>query len=293
MERKEEGKTQKQKKPLGQLLLCDVDGTLLIDGGVRPEDAAALQRWKAAGNAFGLVTGRGAAFCRELCEELRVNADVMVTDNGAEAWVEDKCIRRVWLDSSDIMRALEALNACTLPGIPGDTRIWPDICVPFVTMPDGWHRFARRQMGQTAMDRVMKTQAHLRHFSAQDLEDLLQQEPAVPGISLHVWKDEDTARVLALARQAAPGLRWHQTSHDYVEACGSDKAQALLALLDAVDTGSVSYCGDGPNDIPVFDMLPDTWCMDTAPEFVKARAANVTSGVDRVIERKLDHVEKA
>lgn len=41
MERKEKGKAQKPQEPLKRLLLCDVDGTLLIDGSVREEDA----RW--------------------------------------------------------------------------------------------------------------------------------------------------------------------------------------------------------------------------------------------------------
>ncbi len=56
MERKEKGKAQKPQEPLKRLLLCDVDGTLLIDGSVREEDARWLQRWKEAGNGFGLVT---------------------------------------------------------------------------------------------------------------------------------------------------------------------------------------------------------------------------------------------
>lgn len=285
MERKEKGKAQKPQEPLKRLLLCDVDGTLLIDGSVREEDARWLQRWKEAGNGFGLVTGRGEAFCRELCRELGVEPDVLITDNGAEVWMENRCLHREWLPAAQVARALEALRS---------DGLWPSVCVPFVTMPDGAHRFARRSMGETAMVRVMETQAHLRHFSDEDLEDLLERVPDVPGVSLYVWKDRDTSQVLTKARRQAPNLLWHQTSHDYVEACASDKARALHVLLASL-TGdaAVSYVGDGPNDIPVFDVLADTWCMDTAPAFVKARAANVTSGVDRVIERKLDHVEKA
>ncbi len=109
-----------------------------------------------------------------------------------------------------------------------------------------------------------------------------------------MWKDRDTSQVLTKARRQTPDLLWHQTSHDYVEACASYKARALHVLLGSL-TGdaAVSYVGDGPNDIPVFDVLADTWCMDTAPESVRSHAANVTPGVSQVIERKLEYVEKA
>lgn len=278
MEGKEERKEKPAPETLGHLFLSDVDGTLLIDGRVRPADAAAIRRWKEAGNAFGLVTGRGEAFCRELCASMGVEPDVLVTDNGAAVFVKETCIHQSWMDAKAVTRALDRL--------PG----WPQDYVPFVTMADGWHRFCRRRMGQNVMERMQEVQAHLRYFSPQDLEDLLASVPAVPGLSLYVWKDGMTSRVLDAVRQAAPEFQWHQTSHDYVEACASDKAQAMQALLEAVPCASVCYIGDGPNDLPVLDELPDSFVMETAPAMVKERGNRVTDSVAAAIERKFEDV---
>ncbi len=114
----------------------------------------------------------------------------------------------------------------------------------------------------------------------------------MPGLSLYVWDERNTAGVLEQARALAPEMQWHQTSHDYVEACESDKALALRALLSQMPEIPVCFAGDGPNDVPVFDMLEDAWCMDTAVDPVKAHARYVTESVAQVIERKLDYVEE-
>ena len=283
MERKEKGKAKEPQKPLKTLLLCDVDGTLLVNDRIRPEDAAALQRWKQAGNRFGLLTGRGEAFCRQLCGRLGVNPDVLITDNGAQVMLGGECVYRQWLRSSQVKAVLDKLQ---------DAGLWPGLCVPFVTMPDGAHRFCRRRMPVAAMERMMEVQAHLTYFSEQDLEDLLAESPSVPGLSLYVWDERNTAGVLEQGRALAPEMQWHQTSHDYVEACESDKALALRALLSQMPEIPVCFAGDGPNDVPVFDMLEDAWCMDTAPDPVKAHACYVTESVAQVIERKLDYVEE-
>ncbi len=66
------------------IVACDFDGTLWRNHSVSREDIAAIRRWEAAGNAFGLVTGRGISTLLEdlaLCPPFA--CDFLICNNGA------------------------------------------------------------------------------------------------------------------------------------------------------------------------------------------------------------------
>jgi HAD superfamily hydrolase (TIGR01484 family) len=65
-----------------KILGSDYDGTLNY-GGIDEEKIAAIQKWRAAGNLFGIVTGRGVEFCKKLLEIApRLEYDFLVACNG-------------------------------------------------------------------------------------------------------------------------------------------------------------------------------------------------------------------
>ncbi|MBE6807297.1 MAG: HAD-IIB family hydrolase [Ruminococcaceae bacterium] len=67
-----------------RLIATDYDGTL-NHGGINEEKLDAIRRWRAAGNLFGVISGRGPDFLPTLQEQLGDNFDFLVSCNGGIA----------------------------------------------------------------------------------------------------------------------------------------------------------------------------------------------------------------
>ncbi len=65
-----------------RLIASDFDGTVFHRGVIKDEDRAAIQRWRAEGGLFGIVTGRGNTF-PSLMRDLGVDCDYFLCCNGA------------------------------------------------------------------------------------------------------------------------------------------------------------------------------------------------------------------
>lgn len=61
----------------------DFDGTLFREQKISASDLAAIRAWRAAGNAFGIVTGRAFAMLTPHFEEFALDVDFAVCCNGA------------------------------------------------------------------------------------------------------------------------------------------------------------------------------------------------------------------
>lgn len=68
-----------------KIIASDYDGTFRRPEGILDRDREAVQRWRKAGNLFGIVTGRGAGIDRELRKE-NVEFDFVIDFNGSEIW---------------------------------------------------------------------------------------------------------------------------------------------------------------------------------------------------------------
>ncbi len=71
-----------------RLIATDYDGTL-NHGGIDEEKRAAIRAWRAAGNKFGVISGRGPDFLSRLQEELGEEFDFLASCNGGYA--TDSC----------------------------------------------------------------------------------------------------------------------------------------------------------------------------------------------------------
>ncbi|MDR2939989.1 MAG: Cof-type HAD-IIB family hydrolase [Clostridiales bacterium] len=65
-----------------KILASDYDGTLFIGGGIKKEVIKAIGQWKAAGNKFGLVTGRCLFTARDAILENNLDVDFIICNNG-------------------------------------------------------------------------------------------------------------------------------------------------------------------------------------------------------------------
>lgn len=67
-----------------RLIATDYDGTL-NHGGIDQEKLEAIRRWRAAGNVFGVISGRGPDFLSTLQEQLGEEFDFLASCNGGIA----------------------------------------------------------------------------------------------------------------------------------------------------------------------------------------------------------------
>lgn len=61
----------------------DLDGTLFRNKKISAEDLNAIRNWRAAGNVFGLVTGRPFIMLKPIFETFGLEVDFAICDNGA------------------------------------------------------------------------------------------------------------------------------------------------------------------------------------------------------------------
>ena len=74
-----------------KLIASDFDGTVYKGGRISEKDIAAIERWQAEGNAFGIVTGRGRDIF-DRAKEHGVTLDYAVALNGAQVIDRDGTI---------------------------------------------------------------------------------------------------------------------------------------------------------------------------------------------------------
>lgn len=83
-----------------KLIASDFDGTLYRNHQISDRDREAIKKWQAAGNLFGLVTGRGGGIIKDVAE-LGVILDFALVDNGAVILDKDgNLLRRDTFDAA-------------------------------------------------------------------------------------------------------------------------------------------------------------------------------------------------
>ena len=61
----------------------DFDGTIYRNEKISDDDIAAVRAWRAAGNKFGIVTGRAFGMLEPLLKTLGLDVDFSICCNGA------------------------------------------------------------------------------------------------------------------------------------------------------------------------------------------------------------------
>lgn len=113
-----------------KVLASDYDGTLRTEEKVSKKDIDAIREFRAAGNVFGLVTGRSMESIRKEIESNGFEFDFVVANNGGVVYDKEfqklQCLYIDYDKALDIIRYIKTLD-----------------CVSFV-INDGYHRFKIR-----------------------------------------------------------------------------------------------------------------------------------------------------
>ena len=92
------------------LIATDFDGTLNLNGQVDGHTREAIDRWRAAGRYFGVVTGRRIDFY-EKAKEIGIPFDYLIVCNGSLIVAEDRTVLYESLIPSGVILALERAMA--------------------------------------------------------------------------------------------------------------------------------------------------------------------------------------
>ena len=248
-----------------KLLISDVDGTL-VDKHKRltPATIAAIERLKAAGVGFTIISARPRSGMMPIADALAIDAP-MAAFNGGIVFRRDGWMGEHHVIAPDVARGVLDMARQA----PVDIWVFAD---------DRWHASSDQGV-HVEHERIASNQEPV---IRRDFSDLLDRADKITLVS-------DDPPVLAdlLARsRAAFGERatiaQSQTYYLDVTAPEANKGSGVQALTAAigVDLADTAAIGDQHNDLPMLARAGLAIAMGNAPDDVKTAAAHVTDAND-------------
>lgn len=249
------------------VLGSDYDGTLCRDGRVSEEDLEAIRRWRAAGHAFGVISGRGyASLYHEVAVRNQVPYDFLIGNNGCVIYDADGSL---------------------LANLAGEGAVLKDI-VPAIIHAGGYHACI-----SLPEERIM-----VEYPGATDRGDVTRavQPEEVAGIRTFNQIDtrlpsEDAAAAFAamVNRQYGGAITAYQNGVcvDMVPP-GVSKPEGFrkyLELRGLAPTQGVTV-GDNYNDIGMLEAFGGYAVASAAAE-IRERVGRVCGSIAELIDRKL------
>ena len=249
-----------------KIAASDFDGTLYVEGtGVKARDVSAIHRWRAAGNKFGLVTGRGLSFILAGLEPYDIPCDFLVCTNGA-----------VVFDAQQRLLAAKRLDADILQQLMQEPLVEQSHYVLFFRIADAliyWRtpelhpELARAPMQEIAAP------------SPEGIADITQ-------VSLAFGSREEAEHAARQLQQKFAGRLYVSTNRIYIDiiAAGVDKSTGLQCLQKSMQWQScpMLVIGDDTNDLPMLQHYHG-YTVDRARETIKAQASGMYTDVGAML----------
>ena len=246
-----------------KIIGSDYDGTLNYNG-IDDKKRQAIEKWRAAGNLFVLVSGRHAFNVRQLHVEQNFPCDYFLGSNGAVILNDENEV--VHADRCDAERMVPLIRyllelGCPFALVHGD-RSW------FYVFPDG-----APPVKEPAC--TLETMPAIQYYT-----------------QVTTWMPEEAQTAFVTQKVRERFGAWFNplqngTSLDIVRA-DANKAKGLSRLLELVgaDHDDMITVGDNTNDS---DMIREfrSYAMENGVQAVKNLADFVTPGVAELIQREL------
>ena len=247
-----------------KILASDYDGTLNY-GGFDERKISAIARWRAAGNLFGLVSGRSMDACLRLAGEGGFGFDFMIANNGAV--VTDREGRLLYEKACDGSLALPLVRSMFEWGCPSAGIV--------VGLDYGYG--VKPTAGQ----------CRERDYTPENLPPV----PRFYQIST-ILPTEELSRLTTERIRERFGDQINPLQNGICIDCvsvGADKAQGIRRLIEALgaDESDVITVGDNVNDTDMIAAFR-SYAMASGVESIKKLAGEVTPGIAELIERELE-----
>ena len=251
--------------PAPRVAVTDYDGTLCLEGCVGDDTIAAIERWREAGNAFGIATGRDLSLITHETNRRGIPFDFLICANGAAIYDGDlnPLMQTVIPDTvvPDMLRHpasrasmhLELCVAGALQIYVADERSWfPTMGVPY---------------------------REISYEEALDAKNLQQ-------ISLAYDTFEECTAYTAAVAEAFGNMLNPQTNDVCLDItrAGTDKCSGILSLLSLKgwpERGLLAI-GDGGNDLPMIRRFGG-FTVATATDEIKAEATGIYTSVGELL----------
>ena len=255
-----------------KIAISDFDGTLCrilpgttLGGSVPEENLAAIRKWRAAGNKFGLASGRGLSLLEKEVEKYRIPLDFLICTNGASIFDENRNLIHSTVIPRDVLRDFlhhplshekerPFLIFCEKQVYA--LRLYPDIPIertPLITWEEAGELEDAVQLG------LMFRTPEENH---QTTENMQREFPMLGGNPNRVYLDINMRQVNK--RYGVERL---------TETMGWEKEEILVI-------------GDDRNDLPMIRYFHG-FTVDTAQPFMKEAATKVYSSVGQMLEENI------
>ncbi|MBR1807576.1 MAG: HAD family phosphatase [Selenomonadaceae bacterium] len=253
----------------------DFDGTIYRNEKISDDDIAAVRAWRAAGNKFGIVTGRAFIMLEPLLKLFGLETDFNICCNGAAIYDGDG--RIIFQAELEPKLLLDIMNEpCALPTF----------------------HFAFEAADEVFCARVQGNSWVLREEKRWNFPVTIVDDTQVPTISKPInqlaldFSSPDEALIAADMLNAKFGdkIRAQKNTHslDIVPA-GVNKAQGVENLLQLMNwrDAKVFVIGDESNDLPMIKNFGG-YTVSTAKDFVKREATAVFDSVGDMLNNFRD-----
>lgn len=259
-----------------KVLASDYDGTLRTAQLVDVEDVKAIQKFRAAGNVFGIVTGRSM---ESISMEIQRNAlefDFIVANNGGVIYDKDlqklECIYMDFNKALDIIAYIKTLE-----------------CVSFV-INDGYHRY------KILVDANQIDHKYGDMPGVEDQEETILDRGKIAQLVISL---NDTVLADEIAQYINTNFRGYALAYVNVNCVdivpsGVSKAQGLYYMENHLDLAhdDIYAIGDSFNDLPMIEEFHGC-AVEHARSAIKDRAAYVFKSVSNCIEALMKEDEHA
>lgn len=246
-----------------KILATDYDSTLNY-GGFPHEKLAAIKRWQAAGNLFGIISGRGMYKLLDVQKQDGIACDFLIGNNGAQVYTGDGKI----------------LN---------ETRCDGNLCAPLIKriFEFGGHYCHVNAEKHFVVVKEFSEPCDDAVFTLEDMPDAKYFTSI--GVVFDTYeRAAEAAEILEREFKDSISALYHGGCVEIVPV-GINKAVGIYHLIEALGLtyDDVIVIGDHLNDI---EMIKEfySYAMENGVNEVKALADHITPGVTELIEAELN-----
>ncbi len=255
------------------ILASDYDGTFHTEEEQTIRNVKAVERWRAAGNEFGLVTGRSYEMASIPAKEYQIPLDFLICTNGSSIFLPDRTLIADTPMKGETLKELLALSS----------------------LGQAERLFALSSLGAFVDIRSggVRSRTWLLQLPAIETEKIPELD-RVWQISLAFESNRQAADCAAQVNEAFQGIYTAYDNLDCVDivAHGISKSQGILDYLDyrakagKESRSQVLVIGDGGNDV---EMLRDFrgFTVTGGCPAAKEAASEIFQSVEALIDRFL------